>query len=177
MIYIRTTFLFCCLGLLPSFALAQTKETQIKVIRQAFQQINSDPNLKKVVLDSEAFMEQTTDGGGELTGFYKDGQLVKIIEWIGLSDGNRVVEFYLKDGELFFVYGQFKAWVYNANRDEFDHSKTRTIFEGRYYFNRQKIIEKKLNGSMRADDDSFYSEGNLLKTANHYIQLLSRKSK
>jgi hypothetical protein len=176
MTYIRTAILFFCLGLLPLFTLAQTKETQIKAIRQTFQQINSDPNLKKVVLNSEAFMEQATDGGGELTGFYKDGKLVKIVEWIGLSDGNRVVEFYFRDNTLIFVYGQFKAWVYDAKRDEFDHSKTRTIFEGRYYFNQQKIIERKLSGRMHADDEAFYMESNLLATASNYTQVLNRKN-
>jgi len=161
--------------LLPFLTFAQTKASHKEAIRQEFKFINTDPHLKKKAVKNEAFLGQTTDGGSELTGFYKNGQLVKLVAWIGLSDGNKVVEFYFKDGFLIFVYGQFKTWVYDAKRDEFDHSKTRTIFEGRYYFHQQKMIDQITQGYMHADDESFYKEQNLLGTAGNYVSLLEKK--
>lgn len=175
----KACFLFACLilalTLLPFLSSAQSKATQKEAIRQEFKLINSDPALKKLTLKNEAFLEQMTDGGGELTGFYKNGQLVKIVAWIELSDGNKVVEYYFKNGALIFVYGQFNTWVYNAKRDEFDHSKTKILFEGRYYFHQQKLLEQITQGYMHADDEPFYKEQNLLTTASQYTRLLEQK--
>lgn len=154
---------------------AQTKADQKEIIRQQFQLINSDRQLKKVTQENEAFLEHMTDGGGELAGYYKDGRLVKIREWIGQSDGNKVVEYYFKDGALLFVYGQFNTWVYDVKRDHFDHSKTKTIFEGRYYFHQQKLIDQIEKGNMHFDDEAYYQESALLATASQYSTLLNKK--
>ncbi|WP_148661187.1 PulJ/GspJ family protein [Flavisolibacter tropicus] len=177
MLSTRIILLLAFFAFLPSLVFAQNKTDQKEAIRKAFQQINNDQRLKKLTLESEAFLKHMPDGGGELTGFYKDGQLVKIREWIGLSDGNKVVEYYLKDGALIFVYGQFNTWMFDATLDEFDHSKTKTIFEGRYYFHQQKLIDKIEKGNMHTADEMYYKENNMLTTANQYATLLNKTKK
>src|SRR5258706_8459542 len=75
---------------------AQSKAVMIAAIRKDFQAINADKTLSKKTLSDEEFLENQPDGGGELTGYYKNDTIVKITEWIGLSYGNRTREFYFK---------------------------------------------------------------------------------
>jgi len=50
-----------------SIGKGQNKQEIIKNIRLEFQKINTDKNLKTTTIDAEEFMENATDGGGELT--------------------------------------------------------------------------------------------------------------
>ena len=119
---------------------AQTKEEQIKSIRKKFEIINRDTALRKVALENEEFLTNMTDGGGELTGFYKNKEVKKIYEWIGLSNGISIKEFYFDKGQLIFVYEKFDSFVFDDKKEEFDLDKIKTIFEGRYYFNNKKLF-------------------------------------
>ena len=69
----------------------QSSNEDINQIRQIFSRINSEPHLKKVTI--EDFLEHTSDGGAELTGYFSKVELVKISEWIGLSYGIRQRDF------------------------------------------------------------------------------------
>ena len=128
---------------------SQKKGESILRIRQDFRTINTDSTLKVIVMDAEDFLENAPDGGGELRGFYKKGNLVKVTVWIGLSLGNSVREFYLKDGEVFFVYEKFDSFVQTGEVP--DKSRVVTSFEGRYYILKNKIIEEKLSGKIPLD--------------------------
>src|ERR1700730_4262101 len=92
---------------------SQVKSDLIKIIHKDFQSINADTTLRKVELEEDEFLENTPDGGGQLIGFYKENNLVKIFEWIGLSHGNRTREFYFNHNKLFFVYEKFESFVVN----------------------------------------------------------------
>jgi uncharacterized protein YuzB (UPF0349 family) len=130
---ISSLFILVFLGL---SSYGQTKEQIIRNIRQQFQSINSDKTLKKVSLENEEFLENMTDGGGELTGYFKKDSLVKIVEWIGLSYGSRTREYYFRDENLIFVFEKFESFI--ETRDGLDHSNTKITFEGRYYFDKKK---------------------------------------
>ena len=169
---------FVFLGtLLLSVSFAQTKQEQIKIIRKKFEVINKDTTLKKVVLENEEFLEDMTDGGGELTGFYKGKEIKKIYEWIGLSNGISIKEFYFDKGQLIFVFEKFDSFVFDDKRNELNHNKSKTIFEGRYYFNDRKLISKLTKGdkSLAAQDES--TEKGLLKRSSETLARLNKKSK
>jgi len=134
---------------LPSYG--QKKEDQIRQIRKDFQAINSNTTLRVISLDAEAFLENLPDGGAKLTGYYEKDKLVKIVEWIGLSYGNRIREFYFKNEKMFFVYEKFQSFVQKG--EELDKSKTRTSFEGRYYIVRDKVIEQKIIGERTLEEE------------------------
>jgi len=155
---------------------AQTKDEQIKLIRKKFEVINKDTTLKKVVLENEECLENMTDGGGELTGFYKGKEIKKIYEWIGLSNGISIKEFYFDKGQLIFVYEKFDSFVFDDKKGEFDLTKTKTIFEGRYYFNNKKLFSKSTKGdkSLAARDES--TEKTLIESANENMEILSKKA-
>ena len=63
-----------------SVAFGQAKEDKIIDIREKFQIINQDSLYKTKKLINEQFLEKMTDGGGELTGYLKEGKICKIIE-------------------------------------------------------------------------------------------------
>ena len=163
------------LFIVHSTANSQVNSDLIKTIRKDFQTINADTTLKKVELDEEEFLENTPDGGGELIGFYKEINLVKIYEWIGLSYGNSTREFYFKHDKLFFVYEKFQSFVVNNKTNEIDHGKVRTTFEGRYYFNDKKLIDQKLSGQRTFEDKNNDIVKELLSEAKENFEIVNRK--
>lgn len=141
-----------CFILIPLFSFCQDSNELITQIKTEFKRINTISKLEKIDLLNKEYMENIPDGGCQLTGFFENKKLVKIIEWIGSSHGTIVTELYLKDDKLFFIYineNKFKSifdkdgnWMY------LDSTKEETIFEGRYYFNDKKLI-KQLNKGER----------------------------
>ena len=153
----------------------QNKQEIIKNIRQEFQKINLDKNLIATKVDAEEFMENATDGGGELTGFKRNDSIVKIIEQIGISYGNRTREFYFKDRRLFFVYEVFDSFLENKEGDGLDYTKTKKAYEVRYYFNNGKLVEAKFTGKKPMQEDDSNPALELLEDAKEYMKLLSAR--
>lgn len=171
------TFIFTSiltLSLITTFGQDTTK--LINEIRKEFKTINNDATLKKVALNNEDFLEHTMDGGAQLTGFYKAGQLKKIVRWFGLSNGNEIFEYYFKNQQLIFVYAQFNSFVYDKEQIiRFD--TTEKTFVRRYYFYDNKLIDKITTGHNRFEDDTIDAEKTLLTEANDNKKLLERNTK
>jgi hypothetical protein len=165
------------LGVLFFFvSFAQTKDEQIKSIRKKFEIINRDTTLRKVALENEEFLTNMTDGGGELTGFYKNKEVKKIYEWIGLSNGISTKEFYFDKEQLIFVYEKFDSFVFDDKKHEFDLTKIKTIFEGRYYFNNEKLFSKSTKGNKALAAQGESSGKSLLESADDNMRLLNKKA-
>jgi len=129
---------------------AQDKNEIIKEIRKEYVRINALNEIHKISLDADEFLEEMPDGGAELTGYFRKDTLLKISEWVGLSYGNQTREFYFRNDQLFFVYEKFEAFVQTASG--LDHSKAKKCFEGRYYFDKNKPIEKTIEGKKPMDN-------------------------
>jgi len=155
---------------------AQTKDEQIKLIRKKFEIINSDSTLRKVTLENEEFLINMTDGGGELSGFYNNKEIKKIYEWIGLSNGISIKEFYFDNCQLIFVYEKFNSFVFDDKKNEFDLTKIKTIFEGRYYFNNEKLFGKLTKGNKALTAQGESSGKSLLERADDNMRLLNKKA-
>lgn len=168
-------FLFFLATAILIVSFAQTRDEQIKMIRKKFETINKDTTLKKVELENEEFLSNMTDGGGKLTGFYKNKEIKKIYEWIGLSNGISIKEFYFDKEQLIFVYEKFDSFVFDDKKNEFDLTKTKTIFEGRYYFNNKKLFSRSAKGdkSLAGQDES--TEAGLIERANENRGALNKK--
>lgn len=132
----------------------QTKDGTTKDIGEKFHRINSDSGYLIKTLENEQFLEHVTDGGGTLTGYFKNGQIKKITERIGLSSCIKTFEFYFWDGELIFVYEKEEDFPYIEAKGLLDYTKLKLVFEGRYYFNNGKLIETKIKGKKRIVDDT-----------------------
>lgn len=172
---VKHIFLFLLSAFFFNFSFAQTRDEQIKLIRKKFEIINKDTTFNKVVLENEEFLENRADHGAELAGYYKMGEIKKIYEWIGLSNGINIKEFYFDKAQLIFVYEKFDSFVFDDKKNEFDLTKTKTIFEGRYYFSNQKLINQSTKGgkSVVAQDES--TGQGLLARAIENIETLNRK--
>ena len=176
--FLRSTiiFFFCSAFALRSYG--QTKEEIIKTIRADFQAINNDKSLSKKTLSNEEIAPaEQLDGGLELTGYYKSKDLVKMVHWVGLSYGNRTREFYFKNNHLFFVYEKFESFVVTKDSASLDHSRTNTSFEGRYYFNDDKLIDQKISGKRILDDGSEDIVKTLLESAKDNRTILNKEKK
>lgn len=62
--FISLIFISFCLC-----SFSQEKELIIKDIRAKFKEINDYKSYQEILLDNEDFMEQITDGGGQLTAY------------------------------------------------------------------------------------------------------------
>ncbi|MBC9909974.1 hypothetical protein [Chitinophaga varians] len=133
---------------------AQNRLKEKTAIRQLVQQINRDSALKPVTLTNEEWMEQMTDGGGSLTGYYKNKLLVKAVRWIGYSSGVEIVESYFHNNELIFVYVQADIFYYDEKKGVLRTDSLERNFEGRYYFSDKKMVDSATLGHNRFEDDT-----------------------
>ena len=128
---------------------AQVDNSKITKIRKAVEQINKDSGYTIKKLESEEFLEQTPDNGAELTGYLKNGQLIKITEWIGLSSCINITEYYLQANKLIFTYTKGSESTYLDSLQTFDLTKLNMTMECRFYFDNDKVIKTILNGATR----------------------------
>jgi hypothetical protein len=168
------SFIFFALAL-ASFLVSygQTKDDLIKNIRQSFQKINSDTTLTIVKLQNEDIPGEKTDGGEELTGYFKGTSVFKIYDWIGLSFGVKQYEYYFRNDQLIFIYETEKGFHINDSLGIMDQSKLDLIFEGRYYLDKGNLIERKIKGQMRFDEgNSAASVQGLISQSKSLLNLL-----
>ena len=162
--------LSCLLISINSPSLGQSSNEDITRIRQTFSKINTDPHLKMVVLEAEDFLDQSPDGGASLTGYFSKGDLVKITEWIGLSYGIRQTDFYYDSANLIFCFVSEKH--FQTTKTEVDYTKTTLVFEGRYYYKNDNLIQKKRTGSGFWDKTN---EATIIPDSKVYSKLLIKK--
>ena len=119
----------------------QAQSDAIQDIRTKFTTINQMEFQEILTLENEQFLEQIPDGGGQLTAYYLDGQLYKLVEWIGLSFGQRITEYYFWEGDLFFVFQLEKRFGFDAEAGAIDYDQLEEVFAGRYYLNEGSMIK------------------------------------
>ncbi|MDD5571295.1 MAG: hypothetical protein PHD97_09100 [Bacteroidales bacterium] len=138
--------------------------------------IDSDSSYQTKTLTNKQFMEQMTDGGGSLTGYFKNGKLVKIKEQIGLSSCIITTEYYLKDNELIFVFTEGKEFLYVDSLKTFD-SKTQTpTMTYKCFYKDGELIKKDLKGQTRCTGIPEDSWANMYQEeCLRYINLLMKK--
>ena len=142
LISIFTYFIF------TSFVFGQN-EQKIKTIRKTVESINIDTNYLIKKLDNDYFVDkknEITDNGQELTGYYKNGHISKIVYYVGLSVVTTIYEFYFYEDLLIFVFEKQKTFAINKN-GELNFKKLVPVFEGRYYFSNEKLIKTRITGN------------------------------
>lgn len=119
-------------------------------------------------------MEQMTDGGGELTGYFTNGEIQKMEIRVGLSYGISEFEFFYKDSKLYFVLETFKQFMYNEETGSFNYSKTEQTFRGEYLFTNP--FDYETLGHNRFENDEIDPEEVLRDEANNYLTILKKKN-
>jgi hypothetical protein len=82
------------LGVLCGYG--QRKDAIIKSIRESFEKINTNKELKSITVEDA--LETSTDGGNSITAYFSGDTIWKITEWVGLSNCVRQYDFY-DDGD------------------------------------------------------------------------------
>lgn len=116
-----------------------------------------------------------TDGGGELTGFYKDRPLSRIYRSIGISYGVGISEFYYKKNRLIFIREKFNSYVYNDSLGTADYSKVNTTYSAKYYFDNGKLIESNSSGHKITSGDNPDTEKVLLDESDEAFNFINNK--
>jgi len=168
--FISSVFLVFCFSLVA----AQQKQLIINQIRKECNAINKDKVMKRVVLNHEDFLDHMTDGGGKVTGFYRKGEVKKIMCWIGLSFGTEHVEYYFKNNKLIFVYEQFNTFLFDKKTQNLRYDATETTFEGRYYFDANLLIKKFIKGQKIGEAENVSNERSLQKKAAEFRRILMK---
>lgn len=171
----KVTYLLAAAVLSVMAVAAQNRPQNKTTIRQLVQEINRDSALKPVTLTNEEWMEQMTDGGGSLTGYYKNKLLVKAVRWIGYSSGVEIVESYFHNNELIFVYVQADIFYYDEKKGVLKTDSLQRDFEGRYYFSNTKMIDSATLGHNRFEEDTLEPGKVWPKEAATCRHLLARK--
>lgn len=167
--------LFLAATLLSTATSGQNKSDKIRQIRATCQQINENRALTQKTADEEKlFQGNAPDGGGSLVGYFDHGQLRKMDFTVGLSYGEITKSFYFEDGHLIFVYEKEKDFPVAADSLSLDHDQLQLSYEGRYYYDHQKMIHKITSGKKRIHEDSV---PDFLKEAREFASLLDTKLK
>lgn len=130
-------------------------DPRVLEIREKFKKINDSKNYRVISLNNQEFMEDITDGGGELTAYMRNDSIFRINVWIGLSNRNLIYELYYWGNELVFVYeieDSHKIIYEDGEFIGFDHFNTQVTLEGRYYFNKNKMFKKIIKGEYLMDE-------------------------
>lgn len=155
----------------------QTKADKLLTIRKTFLKINNDTSLRKRTIDdAEEFLGHATDGGGQLVGYFDKNSICKIFATIGLSYGNITDEYYFSNGRLIFVYETEKDFPETDSLGGLDYNKLELVFEGRYYFDNDKLIDKITKGKRRFADTK-NNPATFITDAKDYLKLIKSKGR
>lgn len=150
-----------------------SKLERISKIKNSVLNIDQFIYTDSVYLENEGFMENMTDGGGSLTGFFWDGRLVKMKVWIGLSWGVWQDVYYFENQKLIYVLEREDYFVVDDKGT--DHSKFDQRFRGDFYFRNNKMFSQLTLGHNRFEIDANDPEIEFLKNAEHYKKILARR--
>lgn len=155
---------------------AQTNPLFKKQINQNVKTINSLKTLEQRSVEELHSSVNDTARDLRLTGFFKKDKLLKIVSKEKTSSGIQVMEYYLNNDKLIFVLEQFKTFVFDKKTDSFNKDSTETNFEGKYYFNNNKLIDQITTGHNKFENDNLDPEKVLIGEAEGYIKTLKRKN-
>jgi len=137
--------------------------------------IDLNNTYEKRILTNEEFLDNMTDGGGELKGYYSKGQLKKISLWVGLSYGRSIFDYYFDNGKLIYIHETFKQFEYVDSIGSFDYSKTEQTFRGRYYFMNDVLYDYETTGHNRFESDEVDPEEVLIEETNIWIDKFEKQ--
>jgi hypothetical protein len=132
-----------------TLAHAQIDSAYILAVDRSVQQINAVKDYEVRTLENEEFLAQMTDGGGELTGYVKNGELVKMVSWVGVSSCVYVTEYYFDHSKLVFVLEKGSEFAYVDSTASFDPTFQKVTMEGSYYYRDNDAAPVALKGSTR----------------------------
>ncbi|NMM50924.1 hypothetical protein, partial [Marinigracilibium pacificum] len=130
-------------------------------------------SYKSVKLENEEFLENMTDGGGILKGYFSGDKIVKIELRTGVSNGKYEFDYYFKESELYYIVESFKRYSYDVDSDSWDYSQLEQAFHGDYLM--LPAFDYETLGHTRFENDEINPEDVLTLEVEEYIKLLNKK--
>ena len=170
---------------LTTLLFGQTAE-RIAAVRKKVEAINIEKSYQIKKLDNDYFVNvknESTDGGQELSGYYKNGKLKKIVYRVGLSYGMKTFEYFFSNDELIFVFEKQDQFAEKKDQSDqvtgLDYTKLESVYTGRFYFKNSKLFSIKQTGKeifRKMDKNS--KEAEILKDNKVFrLELQKAKSK
>lgn len=154
-------FVFLFVGISTSFAQA---DNSIKdSIQSDVRAVNQTPGMDRVET-TETFRLGDDEVKGQLTGFYDNNNLRKIVGYSTNKKGRFIEEYYFVNGELVYVHEWFYSYTFDKVTGE-QLSSSQQTFDGQYYFQNGRLADQEIQGKnpLIGDDDSV--ENGLLQRA------------
>jgi hypothetical protein len=103
---------------------------------------NADKTLHTVTLTAPEFLgeEAQPDNGAELKGYFNKDTLYRMELEFGLSYAACKYDYYFSKGQLVFIYETEEDYPTKTDGG-LNYDKTVLAFEGRYYYNKGKLIK------------------------------------
>jgi len=156
-------------------AFSQTTPELMEETSEKVEMIDIDATLKTVTLLNDEFMQEMTDGGGELKGYYRDNLIYHIHQTVGISYGIYLTEYYYSGNKLIFVNEKFNQYYYDTLTTSLDYSKTENAYNGSYFFNNGKLIHYTSTGHSRFEGDSIDVAKTLTTESDEAFDLILKK--
>lgn len=159
-----------------SAVFAQNNPDRITEIKKSVELIDHKRLSIRTISGSEEILGKNTDGNAVLIGYYDNDNLRKIILEVGLSSCKDVSLYFFEQGALIFVYEKEDGFVYDEEKNEFDHNKTQHLMDCRFYLDHDKIIKTLISGNARCTvTPTGKTAVDLINECSHYIALLNNK--
>ena len=157
-----------CLMLLPLSVIAQNTDSIIKNIRSEYKTI-VDNKSKYKKIDVNVWYAYSGDGDDpdvkKVITYYVEGDEIKLIsvsnKYTVWNSQLELIEYYMKDNNVFFVYQQYKNIIYEGPLEW--EERTTEATENRYYFEANqpiKCLTKKVKGKLSEIDILLQKENN-----------------
>lgn len=134
----------------------------LKLIKKEVEKISNTKKFRIKNVPNDYFVNvknEVTDNGQELQGFYKNGELKKMIHEVILSSQKIIFEYYFQNKKLIFVkMKRFQIVDENGFLD-----KIILDFEGDFFFYNQKMIKRIIIGDINEKTFDFIKLSNELK--------------
>lgn len=154
----------------------QNKDAIIKGIKEKVKAINNEEDYQIKKLDNEWFVSHdfVRDAGTQIDGYYKQNNLKKIVERIGLSFEVRTYEYYYSDGGLILIHEKNEIFPYNEETGIMDRTRLELAFEGDYYINNNDIVDIITSGEKRTPEKVSEKEfvSSLILSSKENVELL-----
>lgn len=171
----RTAVALTAALLFSTTILSAQTALKTNAILQTVNQINSDAGYTTKTLNTEDFLDPKSGQSGQLIGYFKNGQLIKMHVRIAFPTCIRADKYYLQGGNLILFYRQERAFQYNEDTKTYDASHPTTALECRYYFNDNKLIKTDSKGDPKCSEKPSEQQATEAQaTCKKYSTLLKR---
>jgi hypothetical protein len=160
---------------LTSFLLGQSGDT-IQQIRNTVEQINLDTSYTIKTLNNKALLEEAPNKTIQLIGYFKSGNLIKVLEKIEQNGCSKKYEYYYQGKLLIFVSGREHVFAFNDSTQTFDKTKEVPGWGCSYYLFKGSLIKTIKLGHSRcfSPDENPSQFSDILNNSKKYFELLNQ---